>query len=117
MPENHRHKPLRGVKVLEIAGLAPAPFAGLFLADFGADVVVVDRASRGSVRPNLDTLRRGKRSVALDLKAPSGVATFKKLVAKADVLVEPFRPGVMERLGLGPEVGPSFLLSRPAATI
>ena len=97
-------KPLDGVKVLEIAGLAPAPFAGLFLADFGADVVVVDRASRGSVRQSLDTLRRGKRSIALDLKAAAGVDTLKKLAANVDVLIEPFRPGVMERLGLGPEV-------------
>jgi alpha-methylacyl-CoA racemase len=97
--------PLRGLRVLEIAGLAPAPFAGMVLADFGADVVRIDRVERdGSVSMSADTLARGKRSIGLDLKAAEGRALLVQLARRADVLIEPFRPGVMERLGLGPEV-------------
>ncbi len=96
---------LRGIKVLEIAGLAPAPFAGMVLADFGADVVRIDRVGKnGEPVPSVDTLARGKRSMALDLKSDEGKNILKELVRKCDVLIEPFRPGVMERLGLGPEV-------------
>lgn len=73
-------------------------------ADFGADVIRVDRAVKGKVAPSMDTLGRGKRSIALDLKSPSGLNTFKRLIMKSDVLIEPFRPGVMERLGLGPDI-------------
>jgi len=91
---------LSGIRVVEMAGLAPAPYCGMILADFGADVVRVDR--RGS--RSADLLARGKRSIGVDLKHPDGVATVLRLVDKADVLLEPFRPGVMERLGLGPEV-------------
>src|SRR5215468_524844 len=91
---------LEGIRVVEMAGLAPAPFCGLILADFGADVVRVDRVGAGSV----DQLARGKRSVAVNLKSPEGVATVLRLIERADVLLEPYRPGVMERLGLGPEV-------------
>jgi len=91
---------LDGIKVLEIAGLAPAPYCGLILADFGADVVRVDK-HKGS---NNDSLARGKRSIALDLKDKSAIELLLKLVEKADVLIEPFRPGVMEKLGLSPEV-------------
>ena len=96
---------LAGIKVLELAGLAPSPFAGLILADFGAEVIVCDRCSSGTVfepQPN-DALRRGKRSIALDLKHPAGAAMFRKIVRHVDVLIEPFRPGKMEALGLGPE--------------
>lgn len=91
---------LEGIRVVEMAGLAPAPYCGMILADFGADVVRVDR--RGS--RSADLLCRGKRSIGVDLKHPDGVATVLRLVEKADVLLEPFRPGVMERLGLGPDV-------------
>jgi alpha-methylacyl-CoA racemase len=91
---------LQGIRVVEMAGLAPAPFCGMILADFGADVVRVDRVGAGS----MDQLARGKRSVAVNLKIPDGVETVLRLIEKADVLLEPYRPGVMERLGLGPDV-------------
>jgi alpha-methylacyl-CoA racemase len=97
--------PLQGVRVLEIASAAPAPFACMMLADLGADVVVVDPASkvgRKPQRPN-DPLKRGRRSVAADLKTPQGASIVRRLAGAADVLVEGFRPGVMERVGLGPE--------------
>lgn len=96
--------PLEGVRVLEIASAAPAPFACMMLSDLGADVVTVDRVSAhrpSSRRPN-GPLVRGRRSVAADLKTDEGVALVRRLAGKADVLVEGFRPGVMERLGLGP---------------
>ena len=92
---------LKGVKVLELAGLAPVPYAGLILADFGAEVTRVDRLGGGALR---DPLSRGKRSVAINLKTAEGRATLLRLVRGADVLLEPFRPGVMERFGLGPDV-------------
>lgn len=91
---------LTGIRVIEMAGLAPAPFCGMILADFGADVVRVDRVGAGS----MDQLARGKRSLAANLKSPEGVETVLRLIEGADVLLEPYRPGVMERLGLGPEV-------------
>jgi alpha-methylacyl-CoA racemase len=83
-----------------MAGLAPAPYCGLILGDFGADVIRVDRVGA----PAIDSLSRGKRSIALDLKDPRGLETLLRLVETADVLLEPYRPGVMERLGLGPDV-------------
>lgn len=91
---------LEGIRVIEMAGLAPAPYCGLILADFGADVVRVDRIGAGAI----DQLARGKRSIGVNLKSPEGVDTVLRLVEKADVLLEPYRPGVMERLGLGPDV-------------
>lgn len=91
---------LRGLKVIEFAGLAPAPFAGLILADNGASVVRIDRP--GSI--SVDVLCRGKRSICVNLKVSSGRDLLRRLIANADVLIEPFRPGVMERLGLGPDV-------------
>lgn len=100
--------PLSGVKVLEIAGIGPGPFAAMMLADMGAEVLRVDRA--GSVRggdpdrPSLDLLGRGRRSVGIDLKSPEGVELLLELVEQADGLLEGFRPGVAERLGIGPEV-------------
>ena len=100
--------PLHGIKVLEIAGIGPGPFCAMMLADQGADVLRIDRAAavRDAIpeRPSADLLNRGRRSVAVDLKHPEGIATVLRLVEQADVLLEGFRPGVMERLGLGPEV-------------
>lgn len=95
---------LKGVRVIEMAGLAPAPFCGMILSDFGASVTRIDRASaKGQPVYSLDTLSRGKRSVAVDLKKPEGVGVVQKLCSKADVIIEPFRKGVMEKLGLGPD--------------
>lgn len=94
--------PLRGLRVLEFAGLGPAPFACMLLADMGADVVSVDRPQSrlGDAR---NVMQRGRTAVQLDLKTPEGRDSARELVGHADVLVEGFRPGVMERLGLGPE--------------
>lgn len=96
--------PLVGLRVLELAGIGPAPFCGMFLADLGADVVRVDRPGGvlSAVEPRLDLLNRGKRSIVADLTEPGGVATVWQLVTRADVLIEGFRPGVAERLGVGP---------------
>ncbi|TDZ59857.1 Isopenicillin N epimerase component 2 [Colletotrichum trifolii] len=96
--------PLQGIKVLELAGLAPGPFAGMLLADAGASVLRVDRAGGRSASPADDMLARRKRSVAVDLKSAAGAALVKHLASKADVLIDPFRPGVLEKLGLGPDV-------------
>ncbi|KAI0330212.1 CoA-transferase family III [Cubamyces sp. BRFM 1775] len=96
--------PLAGIKVVEFAGLASGPMAGMILADFGADVVRVDRPPNAAPPPTPDVLARGKRSIAIDPKTQSGHAVVRKLIERADVLIDPFRPGVMERLGLGPEV-------------
>ncbi|MFD2350094.1 CaiB/BaiF CoA transferase family protein [Nonomuraea ferruginea] len=100
---NARQGPLSGVRVLELAGLAPGPFAGMMLADHGAEVLRVDRVKAVSDRPRTDVMDRGKRSVGLDLKSPEGVAAFKELARHADVVIEVFRPGVAERLGIGPD--------------
>ncbi|MDH4159003.1 MAG: CoA transferase [Actinomycetota bacterium] len=94
--------PLHGVRVVEFAALGPAPFTGMLLADLGADVVRVDRPGTGEV--SNDTTGRGKRSVAIDLKSEAGRATALRLVEHAHIVLEGFRPGVMERLGLGPDV-------------
>ncbi|OAA40254.1 alpha-methylacyl-CoA racemase [Metarhizium rileyi] len=97
--------PLTGIKVLEFAGLAPGPFAGMLLADAGASIIRIDRASDTRGLPTPDALTRHKASVSVDLKSPSGTAFVKELVARgADVLIDPFRPGVLEKLGLGPDV-------------
>ena len=93
--------PLQGIKIIEIAGLGPGPLAGMVLADMGADVVLVERKAADYIIP--DCNRRGKKSVALDLKKEEDVETLLQLVENADVLFEGFRPGVMERLGLGPK--------------
>ena len=98
--------PLSGVRVIEIASLAPAPFGCMILADLGADVLRVDRAERcgpQAPRPN-DPLSRGRRSIGLNLKDPAAIDLLLQLAGEADVLVEGFRPGVAERLGFGPEV-------------
>jgi alpha-methylacyl-CoA racemase len=104
MPTN---APLSGVRVLEVAGIGPGPFAGMMLADMGADVIRIDRVSQvrlgADLDPGRDVLARGRRSVGLDLKQAEGVRAALALVEQADVLIEGFRPGVAERLGLGPE--------------
>ncbi|KAI1853618.1 hypothetical protein JX265_004050 [Neoarthrinium moseri] len=103
--------PLQGLKVLEFAGLAPGPFAGLLLSDAGANVLRIDRAIPGKthtrgveVPPTEDLLTRHKSSIAVDLKSPSGISLIKELAKAADVIIDPFRPGVLEKLGLGPDV-------------
>ncbi|MFI7448286.1 CaiB/BaiF CoA transferase family protein [Nonomuraea sp. NPDC049714] len=98
-----RQGPLAGIRVLELAGLAPGPFAGMMLADHGAEVLRVDRVAAVSDRPRTDVMDRGKRTIGLDLKSPEGVAAFKDLTRGADVVIEVFRPGVAERLGIGPD--------------
>ena len=100
--------PLTGVKVVEIAGIGPGPFCAMMLSDMGAEVLRVDRteATDLGVRndPKYNLLNRGRRSIAVNLKSPEGVAAVKRLVQRADALIEGFRPGVMERLGLGPDI-------------
>jgi alpha-methylacyl-CoA racemase len=100
--------PLSGIRILEVAGIGPGPFAAMVLADLGADVLRLDRAANATggdpAEPPFDLLNRGRRSVGVDLKHPEGVATVLRLVEQADGLLEGFRPGVMERLGLGPDV-------------
>jgi alpha-methylacyl-CoA racemase len=103
--------PLAGIKVVEAGGIGPVPFCGMLLADLGAEVLLIERRSRdgdslGLVTPdkrNADLVHRGKKSIGLDLKSSRGADVAMRLVANADVLIEGFRPGVMERLGLGPE--------------
>ncbi|XP_058572893.1 alpha-methylacyl-CoA racemase isoform X1 [Neofelis nebulosa] len=92
---------LQGIRVLELAGLAPGPFCGMVLADFGAQVVRVDRPG---ARGDVSFMARGKRSLAVNLKRPDGVLVLRRLCAQADVVLEPFRHGVMEKLQLGPEI-------------
>lgn len=97
--------PLTGLRIIEIAGIGPAPFAAMVLADLGADVVRVDRADAVGAAPGdarYDILGRGRRSVAVDLKAAGGADIVLRLVGEADALIEGFRPGVAERLGIGP---------------
>ena len=98
--------PLTGLKVLEFAGLAPGPFAGLLLADAGASVLRIDRpAPNGNAPlPTPDLLTRHKSSIALNLKSPASISLLLSLIPKVDVLIDPFRPGVLEKLGLGPSV-------------
>lgn len=100
--------PLAGIRIVEIAGLGPAPFASMMLADLGAEVIRVDRASSVTggdpATPPVDLLSRGRRSVGIDLKSPDGIEVLLALVETADALVEGFRPGVVERLGFGPGV-------------
>lgn len=94
--------PLKGLRVIEMEGLGPAPLAGQFLADLGAEVILITRKSRPADPADINN--RGKRSAALNLKTPEGIEAALALIARADVLIEGFRPGVMERMGLGPEV-------------
>ncbi|XP_067929441.1 alpha-methylacyl-CoA racemase-like [Watersipora subatra] len=91
---------LKGIRVVELGGLAPVPFCGMILADHGASVIRVDKIGGLEV----DTLSRGKRSIAVNLRKPPGVNVVKRVCSTADVLIEPFRPGIMEKLGLGPSI-------------
>jgi alpha-methylacyl-CoA racemase len=101
--------PLQGFTVIELAGIGPAPFAGMVLSDMGATVIRVDRREAADLglpgrSPKFDVLGRGRRSIAVDLKSAEGIAVVKRLAVKADALIEGFRPGVLERLGLGPDI-------------
>jgi alpha-methylacyl-CoA racemase len=101
--------PLAGYRIVEMAGIGPAPFAAMLLADMGAEVIRVDRREAADLGlpgrdVKFDVLHRGRRTIAVDVKADAGREVVKRLAAKADAIVEGFRPGVMERLGLGPEV-------------
>ncbi|MFN8036324.1 MAG: CaiB/BaiF CoA-transferase family protein [Acidimicrobiia bacterium] len=99
--------PLSGIRIIEIAGIGPGPFAAMMLSDLGAEVIRVDRAQAVTgdfSKPNLEILNRGRPSIGIDLKSPDGVETLLRLVEQADALIEGFRPGVTERLGIGPDV-------------
>ena len=100
-------RPLDGIRVIEMAGLAPSPYCGMILADFGADVVIVDRLSTGAPEmPNImakNPFDRGKRSMRVNLKTKEGMAVVRRMIQAYDVLLEPYRPGVTEKLGLGPD--------------
>ena len=108
--------PLSGISVVEMAGIGPGPFAGMMLADLGATVIRVDRLAAGGVAVGwspapsgmaavrADVVSRGRRSIAINLKSAEGVELVLELVDSTDVLIEGYRPGVMERLGLGPDV-------------
>jgi alpha-methylacyl-CoA racemase len=99
--------PLQGITIIELAGIGPGPFCAMMLADMGANVIRIDRS--GAVRggdpdnPPLDSLTRNRRSIGIDLKNPDGVEAVLKMVETADGLIEGFRPGVTERMGLGPD--------------
>lgn len=96
--------PLKGIKVIEISGIGPGPFCGMMLSDMGAEVTRVDRLTKIPGRDRTkDVLVRGRKSMAIDLKSPEGVATVLRMVEQADAIFEGFRPGVVERLGIGPE--------------
>ena len=95
--------PLTGIKVIEMAGIGPGPFCAMMLSDIGAEVIRVDRLAHKGSGHKANVLNRGRRSIAVDLKNPEGVATVQRLIDGADVVIEGFRPGVMERLGLGPD--------------
>ena len=100
--------PLQGFRVIEMAGIGPGPFCAMLLADMGAEVIRVQAKGTRPAMPLMNTpydvLARGRRSMSIDLKKPGGCEAVLKLVTRADALIEGFRPGVMERLGLGPEV-------------
>ena len=106
--------PLDGLKLVEMAGLGPCPLAGQLMADLGATVVVIDRASAPA--DATDVNRRGKQSVALNLKSSDGLEAARRIIAQSDILIEGFRPGVMEKLGLGPAachaINPGLIFGR-----
>ena len=100
--------PLAGYKIIELAGIGPNPMCAMMLADMGAEVIHVDRVTDSDLGINVDPkymlLNRGRRSIAVDLKTPAGVELVLRLISDADALIEGFRPGVTERLGLGPDI-------------
>ncbi len=100
--------PLRGVKIIEVAGIGPGPFCAMMLSDMGAEIIRVERKEKSGINrvvdERCDVLNRGRRSIAIDLKKPEAVESALKLVERADALFEGFRPGVMENLGLGPDI-------------
>ena len=96
--------PLNGYTVIELAGIGPAPMGGMILADMGAEVIRIERANAFSPKAMMDVSFRGKKSVVLNLKDPQGVETLLRMVENADVLIDPYRPGVCEKLGIGPDV-------------
>ena len=95
--------PLKDIKVIEMAGIGPAPFCGMILADMGAEVISVERITAAGRGSSADIASRGKKSIAVDIRKPEGQEIIKKLVESADVLIEGFRPGVMEKNNLGPD--------------
>ena len=113
--------PLKGVRIIEMAGIGPAPFCGMMLSDMGAEVIRVDRSDGADLglpgrEPRFDVLMRGRQTVAVDIKTEAGRDIVRRLVKDADALIEGFRPGVMERLGLGPDdlakVNPKLVFGR-----
>ena len=113
--------PLKGVRIIEMAGIGPAPFCGMMLSDMGAEIIRVDRSDGADLglpgrEPRFEVLHRGRQSVAVDVKSEAGRDIVRRLVKDADALIEGFRPGVMERLGLGPqalwEVNPRLVFGR-----
>lgn len=113
--------PLKGVRIVEMAGIGPAPFCGMMLSDMGAEIIRVDRSDGADLglpgrEPRFEVLHRGRQSVAVDVKSEAGRDIVRRLVKDADALIEGFRPGVMERLGLGPqalwEVNPRLVFGR-----
>lgn len=96
--------PLNGYTVIELSGIGPAPMAGMILADMGAEVIRIERAGAWNPLQSKDVSFRGKKSVVLNLKHPQGVETLLRMIENADVLIDPYRPGVCEKLGIGPEV-------------
>lgn len=99
--------PLNGIRIVEMAGIGPGPFAGMMLADHGAEVIRIERPGKGdgiNRNPGKDVLLRSRKRVSIDLKSPDGIAVVRDIVRSSDGLIEGFRPGVMERLGLGPDV-------------
>src|SRR5512139_2707909 len=102
--ETGRGGPLAGLMVVEMEGVGPGPFAAMWLADMGATVIRVSRPGQRYNQTRRDVLNRSRRSIAVDLKKPGAVEIVLRLIERADALIEGFRPGVMERLGLGPDV-------------
>lgn len=108
--------PLKGIRVVEMAGIGPAPFCAMMLADMGAEVIRIDRLTKSLLGSGGTVVDRGRRSIALDIKKDHALEILQKLIASSDVLIEGFRPGVMEKLGLGPDVcceqNPKLIYSR-----